>query len=144
MVVVGASAVTPRRSTLAVTALVALIFGTAPTVGDIGSCGSAASLLDESTFAAERKQTDCSRCTGCKLTTHTCANACDPDAGPTAGWPPTCEPLQHDGDVCIRALQAASCADYASFVSDVSPTLPTECDFCRDLPDGGFGFGGDP
>jgi hypothetical protein len=39
--------------------------------------------------------------------------------------------------VCIDALEAASCSDYASFVSDVAPTEPSECDFCRDIPDGG-------
>ena len=132
----------PRRRVVALTALVALVFGAGPTVGDIGSCGAPATLLDESTFAQQRKQTDCQRCTSCKLTTQTCANACNPQAPATAGWPPTCQPLEHDGVVCIRALEAASCSDYASFVSDTAPTLPTECDFCRDLPEGGL-FAGD-
>ncbi len=31
----------------------------------------------------------------------------------------------------MRALLAASCSDYASFVDDVAPTVPTECDFCH-------------
>jgi hypothetical protein len=123
---------------------VALVLGTGATVGDIGSCGTQATLLDEATFAQLRKQTDCERCTSCGLTTHACAEACDPKSAPTAGWPSTCQPLQHDGDVCIRALLAASCSDYASFVSDVAPTLPTECDFCRDVPEGGTLLGGEP
>ncbi len=132
-----------KRRTLALTALAALVFGAGPTVGDIGSCGAQATLLDEGTFTRERKQTDCQRCTSCRLGTRTCSTACDPDSAPTAGWPSTCLPLQHDGDVCLRALEAASCGEYASFVSDTAPTLPTECDFCRDVPEGGF-FGGDP
>jgi hypothetical protein len=127
---------------IALTGLVFLVFGAGPTVGDIGSCGTPATLLDEATFAAQRKQLDCSRCGSCGLMTQTCANACNPQAPSTVGWPSTCQPLQHDGDVCMRALRAASCGDYASFVSDEAPTLPTECDFCRDLPEGGI-FGGD-
>jgi hypothetical protein len=135
---------TPRRRVLGLTAVVTLVFSTGATVGDIGSCGDSATLLDGSTFAQARKQTDCQRCTECGITTRTCAGACDPGARPTAGWPSTCQPLRHDGDVCLRALLAASCTDYASFVSDVAPTLPTECDFCRDVPEGGPLFGGDP
>jgi hypothetical protein len=134
----------PRRRVLALTALVALVFGTGPTVGDIGSCGTSATLLDAATFAQQRKQADCARCTSCGITTRTCTDACDPKSPPTAGWPSTCVPLQHDGDVCIRALYAASCDDYSTFVSDVAPALPTECDFCRDIPEGGLFFGGDP
>jgi len=39
--------------------------------------------------------------------------------------------------VCIDALQVASCGAYASYVSDTAPTVPTECDFCHVVPEGG-------
>jgi hypothetical protein len=64
-----------------------------------------------------------------------CMQACDSAATPDAIVPSTCHPLLHDGEVCIRALDAASCSDYAGYVSDVAPTAPTECEFCRDVGD---------
>jgi hypothetical protein len=127
-----------RRSELAFAAVLALVFGAAPTVGDIGSCGQQATPLDETTFAAQRKALDCRRCTQCGLTTQTCIAACDPTKPGDVAWPSTCFPLEHDGVVCIDALEAASCSDYASFVADVAPTVPTECDFCRNVPEGGI------
>jgi hypothetical protein len=130
-----------RRSELAFAALLALLFGAAPTVGDIGACGQQATPLDEATFAAQRKALDCRKCTQCGLTTQTCVTACDPALPSDVALPATCFPLTHDGAVCIDALQAASCSDYASFVSDVSPTEPSECQFCRDIPEGGITTG---
>ena len=50
--------------------------------------------------------------------------------------PQTCRPLLHDGEVCLRALNAASCSDYATFVDDDAPALPSECEFCRIPPPG--------
>jgi hypothetical protein len=126
-----------RRGELAFAAMLALLFGAAPTVGDVGACGQEATALDEATFAAQRKALDCQKCTDCGLTTQTCKNACDPSKPSDVGWPSTCFPLAHDGTVCIDALEAASCSAYASFVSDVAPTVPSECDFCRDIPEGG-------
>jgi hypothetical protein len=41
-----------------------------------------------------------------------------------------CIPLVHDGEVCLRALLAASCQDFSEFVRDLEPTAPTECVFC--------------
>jgi hypothetical protein len=123
-----------RRRELAIAALLALGFGTAPTVGDVGSCGRTATDLDPPAFAAARKDVDCRRCTECGLRTQTCRSACDPKGVSEVGWPPSCHPLQHDGEVCLRALQAARCTDYGTFVQDVAPTLPTECDFCRIVP----------
>jgi hypothetical protein len=38
--------------------------------------------------------------------------------------------LVHDGEVCLRALEVAACDDYALFMDDVAPSLPTECNFC--------------
>lgn len=126
-----------RRRELAVCALLALVFGAGPTVGDIGSCNDQASALDLSTFQAERKAVDCLRCRQCGLTTMWCTAACNPGARSPVTWPDSCLPLAHDGVVCIDALQAASCGDYASYVSDTSPTVPTECDFCHDVPEAG-------
>jgi hypothetical protein len=100
-------------------------------VGDVGSCSEQAAPLDEGTFAAQRKALDCQRCKQCGFTTKTCTDACNPDAPSSVGWPNTCYPLQHDGIVCLDALEAASCDAYASYVSDVAPTVPTECDFCH-------------
>jgi hypothetical protein len=126
-----------RRGELALACLLALGVGAAPTVGDIGSCGRAATDLDPQSFASARKELDCRRCTECGLRTQTCQNACDPNAPGDVGWPSTCHPLEHDGEVCLRALQAASCGDYAGFVDDIARTAPTECDFCRLVPEAG-------
>jgi hypothetical protein len=120
-----------RRRDVALGALLAIALCTAPTVGDVGGCGVEATDLSPATFAAARKAVDCQRCTQCGLTTHTCRAACANNAPSGTPWPQTCHPLQHDGDVCVRALRVASCADYASFVDDADPTLPTECDFCH-------------
>jgi hypothetical protein len=130
-----------RRGELAFAGLLALAFGAAPTVGDIGSCGRVAADLDAHSFARARKDVDCRRCTECGLTTQTCQNGCDPNAPSDVGWPSTCHPLEHDGEVCLRALQAATCSDYASFVDDLTRTAPTECDFCHLVPEAGLVVG---
>jgi hypothetical protein len=117
----------------------------APTVGDIGSCSTTPTLLDEGLYANARKVIDCRRCTECGLTTRTCVRACNQNLPSDVSWPSTCHPLFHDGDVCVRALEAASCSDYAGFVDDVAPTQPSECDFCHLVPEGGGDdAGGDP
>jgi len=126
-----------RRGELALAAVLAVVAGAAPTVGDVGSCGSAAAGLDVPSFLAERKALDCERCRDCGLVTQACTNACDPKAAAPVTIPATCYPLQHDGDVCLRALEHASCGDYASFVSDDAPTVPSECDFCHVVPEAG-------
>jgi hypothetical protein len=134
-----------RRRDLALCAVLALVFGAGPTVGDIGSCSDQATALDLATFQGERKAVDCERCKQCGLVTQTCVDACNPAATSTVAWPLTCLPLEHDGVVCIDALQAASCSAYASYVSDAAPTVPTECDFCHVVPEGGVGtLVGDP
>ncbi|HEY1695599.1 MAG TPA: hypothetical protein VGG39_25705 [Polyangiaceae bacterium] len=126
-----------RTRDLALVAFFALVFGAGPTVGDVGSCGDQATALAESTFAAQRKAMDCQRCTQCGITTQTCTNACNPSKPSDVAWPSTCYPLEHDGIVCLDALQAASCSTYASFVSDVDPAIPSECDFCHVIPEAG-------
>jgi hypothetical protein len=129
------------RAELAFAAVLAVVFGAAPTVGDVGACGQTASPLDEKAFVAQRKALDCQRCTECGLSTQTCASACDRTAPSSVAFPATCFPLLHDGDVCLRALEAASCQDYASFVSDDAPTVPSECDFCHVVPEAGVSTG---
>jgi hypothetical protein len=126
-----------RRRDLGFVAAVALVLGAGPTVGDIGSCSDTATLLDIKTFEAERKELDCDRCRQCGFMTDYCAQACNPTLPSGVVIPSTCFPLTHDGQVCLDALEAASCAAYASFVADVDPTTPTECEFCLLVPDGG-------
>ena len=107
-----------------------LLFCTAPTPGDVGGCGQAPAELDPGTFFASKANIDCQRCRDCSLTRVSCQNACDfPDSYP-ATFPDNCVPLVHDGEVCLRALLHASCDDYASYMSDSSPSVPTECNFC--------------
>jgi hypothetical protein len=115
--------------------VVALVFGVGATVGDIGSCGKAPTDLDAAVFARARKIVDCERCTECGLSTARCAAACDADAGANETFPPNCAPLYQDGLVCLNALLAAPCGDYALYVDDNARLVPTECEFCR--PDGG-------
>ena len=117
---------------LLLTALVFLVFGTGPSVGDVGACGKTATDLDEAAFRHGRKVVDCRRCQDCGLTTARCTRACDPNDRSDVAFPPTCRPLYHDGEVCLRALLAASCSDYAGYVDDGAPEVPSECAFCRE------------
>lgn len=119
-----------RRWQLGIASILVLLCA-APTVGDVGGCGVTASDLDEARFQRARKQVDCRQCTACGMTTARCARACDRAALPDIAFPSTCHPLVHDGEVCLDALLAASCDDYAGYVDDVAPTTPSECDFCR-------------
>jgi hypothetical protein len=110
----------------------ALLLLAAPTVGDIGSCGQEVAELDAPKFFAEKRVVDCQRCVDCDLQTAYCTAACD-RAGqldPNEAFPLDCYPLVHDGEVCLNALRSASCSAYASYVDDVAPTVPTECNFC--------------
>ena len=119
-----------------VTALLGVLV-MAPTVGDTGSCGRTATDLDRDRYANARKLEDCMRCQECGLTTARCVSACDPAQLPEIVLPPTCRPLFHDGEVCLRALGAASCSTYATYVDDDAPSVPSECDFCQVPSDGG-------
>ena len=110
--------------------LLVLLFCTAPTPGDVGGCGQTPSELDAETFFASKANIDCQRCQECSLARVSCENACaHPESYPIA-FPERCVPLVHDGEVCLRALLHASCNDYASYMSDGSPSVPTECNFC--------------
>ncbi len=116
-----------RRVVLLV-ALAALVFGAGPTVGDIGSCGQAADDLDGPRFFGAQRETTCAHCRACSLTTRACDDACA-GRGPVL-LPAGCRPIVHDGEVCLRALDAASCDDFSAFVRDAAPTAPSECQFC--------------
>ncbi len=100
-----------------------------PTVGDIGSCGQDVVELDPEKFFREKEFIDCNRCAECGLSTVRCEDACDDDLEQTT-FEEHCFPLVHDGEVCLNALRAASCGDYAGYVDDAAPTVPTECNFC--------------
>ncbi|HWZ88389.1 MAG TPA: hypothetical protein VNW92_06050 [Polyangiaceae bacterium] len=115
-------------------ALFALLLCTAPTPGDVGGCGQRPQELDPQTFFASKEAIDCQRCQECAIGTTACSNACTaPDSYPKS-FPERCLPLVHDGEVCLRALLYASCADYEQYMSDKSPTAPTECNFCPEPP----------
>ncbi len=118
-----------KRAEVLRLASVLVLIVAAPTVGDIGSCGRAPADLDAPAFFLKKAELDCARCTSCGFSTKTCAFACDPKKAPTA-FPEGCYPIEHDGEVCLNALEATSCEIYASFVADVGATTPTECNFC--------------
>jgi hypothetical protein len=122
----------------------------APTVGDVGGCGTEAEALDVPVYQSARKELECERCAECGVQTARCARACDLLAPADIAIPSTCRPLLHDGRVCVRALRAASCDEFARFVDDLSPSTPSECAFCRITEDAGIlrlfdagGTGGD-
>ena len=116
------------RPLRAITMALALVLGTAATVGDIGSCGQAVDPLDAPKFFAVKAAIDCSRCGECSLASALCREACD--GTPMTSFAPGCEPLVHDGEVCLHQLIHATCDDYASYVDDARPTAPSECQFC--------------
>lgn len=106
----------------------------APTPGDIGGCGGEIEALDLTAFAHARKDEDCRRCGECGITSARCARACDPDIGPETVVHGACLPLHRDGVVCLRALRAASCDAYATYVDEQAPVTPSECAFCKTPP----------
>ena len=93
--------------------------------------------LDTTAYVLARKDQDCERCRECGIGSQRCVRACTPAAAPDTNVPGTCRPLRHDGEVCLRALAAASCDDYAGYVADFAPATPTECQFCKEVPQGG-------
>lgn len=103
---------------------------TAPTPGDVGGCGQPARDLDADAFFQEKRRVDCSHCRECGIRTASCEAACSEDAPPSEGFPSGCYPLVHDGEVCLRALDDASCDEYRSYVDDEAPQVPSECNFC--------------
>ena len=119
---------TPRRFRLG--ALLTAVLCAAPVPGDIGACGQPVQQLDAPRFFGAKKVVDCRKCRECGFAELACDTACDPSVVPDQEFPDGCEPLVHDGEVCLRVLLYASCEAYAPYISDDSPSVPTECDFC--------------
>lgn len=110
-------------------AIVLAVFVAAPTVGDIGGCGGTDERLDAKKFFAERFRVECDRCKECGYSTPACRRACDRRTVVPGSFPAGCTPVVHDGEVCLRAIEALSCDGFADVV-DPQPIVPTECDFC--------------
>lgn len=123
-----------RRARHVGVAMLLGVLSMAPTAGDVGGCGTEVTALDPNAFAIARKEVDCARCKACSLSVPRCGRACSPTTAPDTNLPRTCQPIQHDGDVCLRALGAASCDDYATYVDERAPATPSECEFCRIPP----------
>lgn len=120
-----------RRLWLALAALTCM----APTPGDIGGCGQPARLLDARRFFEKKRSIDCSACSVCGIRRRTCSTVCT-DPVPNE-FPPGCFPLVHDGEVCLRALTYSTCDEYLGYLDERAPRVPTECEFCPTLSDGG-------
>jgi hypothetical protein len=131
--------VTRARSLLALAPLLALSL--APVAGDVGSCGSPAVDLDPAKFFALEYGIQCKKCLGCGIDTARCAELC---AGPPEGaaFPLACFPTVHDGEVCIRALDAAGCDEMALYVADEGAVIASECDFCPESANPNVGGAG--
>ena len=125
----------PRAGEILRLAVIAVCFLAAPVAGDIGSCSEPAAALDATKFFDTKQNIDCQRCDDCHLATNACATACGTLLG--GSFPQGCYPLVHDGEVCLDALVAASCAAYSGYVADRGATVPTECDFCPPRDAGG-------
>ena len=126
----------PSRADVLRLAIAVVFFTAAPTAGDIGSCGQAENDLDPALFFRAKQDLDCQRCTDCEIKSDACGKACSPGLL-IRELPPGCVPLEHDGEVCVDALAAASCADYGHYMADEASTIPTECNFCPPQADAG-------
>lgn len=122
------------RLAKALLSLVALLFCTAPVPGDVGGCGQEPQQLDPPIFFATKLYIDCDRCKQCGIETVSCELACDESTPIPDEFPEGCVPLVHDGEVCLRALRHASCSDYRSYMAELGPSVPTECNFCPEQP----------
>jgi hypothetical protein len=130
----------PRRPLLRALAALLILSAGAPTVGDLGSCGQDAVLLDTNKFFEQKEAIDCQKCTDCAIFTKACDKACDNKLD-VVPFPKDCFPLVHDGEVCVHALEASKCGDYETFMADEGALIPNECDFCPadKMPSGGGG-----
>ena len=124
-----------RRAPLVVIAGFLAMLCMAPTAGDVGGCGREATDLDADDYAFARKTNECGRCRECGVHTARCERACDPAKPPDIALPATCKPVRRDGEVCLRAIDAVSCDKFATYVDDLAPATPSECDFCRIKPE---------
>lgn len=119
----------PRQWMKLALGFIALAFCAAPVPGDVGGCGQHIQELDPETFFWSLQGTECDHCRTCDITSAACERACA-DTLMQSAFPKDCAPLVHDGEVCLRALQDGSCSDFRDYMSDSSPSVPTECDFC--------------
>jgi hypothetical protein len=113
-------------------AIALLFFTAAPTAGDIGSSCQPEDELDPVRFWGVKQAIDCQLCDECQVATKACSRACSKTLI-FDDFPSSCRPVEHDGEVCLDALLAASCAEYAEFMADEGSTIPTECAFCREV-----------
>jgi hypothetical protein len=121
----------PFRSGAVRGALAALfVLCAAPTPGDIGGCGQSVQPLGAEPFYERKREIDCEKCGECDFSTDFCSQACDPDEPPPEDFPEGCEPIVHDGEVCLNALEATGCGDYEAYVKDKGREAPNECRFC--------------
>jgi len=133
-------------------ALTVVLFCAAPTPGDVGGCGQRVQPLGAEPFFERKKAIDCEKCRECDFTTNFCRAACGEGVGDDcSGSAPCltglecvndvceeqeaeflegCDPIVHDGEVCLNALDAAGCGDYEEFVRDENRKAPNECRFC--------------
>lgn len=107
-----------------------VLFCAAPTPGDIGGCGQRVQPLGPRPFFEAKKEIDCDKCKECEFDTDFCKSACDPDDEVPRSFPEGCEPIVHDGEVCLNALEATGCGDYEAYVRDQGREAPNECRFC--------------
>jgi hypothetical protein len=119
------------RPARALLGFVLLAFCAAPVPGDVGGCNQAAEELAPAAFFASKARIDCAHCGECAFVTDACARACEGSV--QTEFSKDCLPLVHDGEACLRALDAANCSDYAAYVRDASPSIPTECAFCPEI-----------
>jgi hypothetical protein len=121
----------PGRASIGFVVILATLVA-APTVGDIGSCGTPAEPLGAPEFFSARLSLECDRCNTCGFTASPiCKQVCadlQKKRFPST-FPDGCHPVTHDGDVCLNAIEALSCNDFGDLVTD-PPIVPTECDFC--------------
>jgi hypothetical protein len=118
-----------REGRAALLPIALVLLSAAPSVGNLGSCGQQAELLDAEKFYRAKAAVDCNRCSECGLATSACVNGCEQRLEADA-FPEGCYPLVHDGEVCLDALDAVSCGTFEAFVAEEGATFPTECNFC--------------
>jgi len=122
----GAFRAEPRLIAIALV----LLGGLGAVPGDVGGCGQAAQELDPSVFFERVRAVECEQCTRCAIQTLACRAVCVGDEPVPTEFEPGCVPLVHDGEVCLRALEAASCRAFRDYVDEGAPRMPSECDFC--------------
>src|SRR5262249_23333631 len=104
--------------------IVLAILAAAPTVGDVGGCRAQVEPLDATKFYTQSLELTCSRCDECGILAPRCKNACDRNHIVPHTFVNGCNPVVHDGEVCINALEALSCSAFDDYVE--RGVIPTE------------------